>query len=203
MLNIVLIRPGSTDYDVQQRIQGSLDIPLNEQGAAEAARTAELLRDKGLAAVFAPASQPSLETSEIIARALKIKRKKIERLHNLHQGLWQGMLVADVRRKQPKVYRQWQEQPENVCPPGGEMLGAADERVQAAVLKLLKRRKEGTIGLVLPEPLFSLARRFLTHCELGDLWKAPNGEGRFESLAVDVEEFVAKRRLPSPILSVF
>ena len=32
MLQIVLIRPGSTDYDVQQRIQGSLDIPLNEQG---------------------------------------------------------------------------------------------------------------------------------------------------------------------------
>lgn len=199
MLTIVLIRPGSTDYDVQQRIQGSLDIPLNAQGAAEAAETAGQVRDKLLEVVYAPASQPSLETAEIIAKTLKIKRKKIERLHNLNQGLWQGMLVAEVRHKQPKVYRQWQEQPENVCPPEGEMLGAADERVQAAVTKLLKRHKEGTIGVVLPEPLFSLARRFLVHCELGDLWKAPNGGGRFEALAVDVEEFIAARRIPDVV----
>jgi broad specificity phosphatase PhoE len=188
MLHIVLIRPGSTDYDVQQRIQGRLEIPLNEQGTAEAAQTVELLRDKGIETVYTPVSQPSLQTAEIIAKALGIKLKKIERLQSLNQGLWQGMLVEDVRHKQPKVYRQWQEQPENVCPPEGEMLSQADERVRAALVKLLKRRKEGVIGLVMPEPLLSLARRFITHGELGDLWKAPNGHGRFEVLAIDPEE---------------
>ena len=29
MLRIVLIRPGATDYDCEERIQGALDIPLN------------------------------------------------------------------------------------------------------------------------------------------------------------------------------
>lgn len=191
MLTIVLIRPGSTDYDVQQRIQGSLDIPLNEQGVEEARQTAEKLRGMGLEAIYAPASQPSLETTEIIAEILDIKRKKLDKLQNLDQGLWQGMLVKDVKRKQPRVYKRWQEQPESVCPPEGEMLGEADERVRSAVVKIMKRRKEGPVGLVLPEPLFSLARRFITHCELGDLWKAPNGQGRFELLEIDAEEFLA------------
>ena len=191
MLQVVLIRPGCTDYDVQQRIQGSLDIPLNEQGATEAAQTAEDLRDKGIETIFAPVSQPSLQTAEIIAKALGIKHKKIERLQNLNQGLWQGLLVEDVRHKQPKVYRQWQEQPENVCPPEGEMLSEADERVRTALVKLLKRHKEGVIGLVVPEPLLSLARRFITHGELGDLGKAPLGHGRFEVLAIDPEEVLA------------
>jgi broad specificity phosphatase PhoE len=191
MLQVVLVRPGSTDYDVQGRIQGSLDIPLNEQGQAEAAQTAEQLRGRGIEVIYAPATQPPLQTAAVIAKAFGIKLKKIERLQNLHQGLWQGMLVEDVRHKQPKVYRQWQEQPENVCPPEGEMLSAADDRVRTAVVKLLKRHKEGVIGLVLPEPLLSLARRFLTRGELGDLWKAPNGHGRFEVLAVDAEEFLA------------
>jgi probable phosphoglycerate mutase len=109
-------------------------------------------------------------------------------MENLNQGLWQGMLIEDVRRKQPKVYRQWQEQPENVCPPEGEMLGDADDRVRAAFTKLLKRNKEGVIGIILPEPLRSLARRFIIHEELGDLWKAPNGHGSFEVLEVDTEE---------------
>jgi broad specificity phosphatase PhoE len=184
MLQLVLIRPGSTDYDVQERILGSLDIPLNERGLAEAAATVEQLRDKGMEVIFSPVSQPSLQTAEIIAKALQIKLKKVERLENLNQGLWQGMLVEDVRHKQPKVYRQWQEQPENVCPPEGEMLSQADERVRNAIVKLLKRRKEGVIGLVLPEPLLSLARRFITHGVLGDLWKAPNGHGRVEVLDV-------------------
>ena len=191
MLQLVLIRPGSTDYDVQERILGSLDIPLNEQGMAEVAATVEQVRDKGMEMIFAPVSQPSLQTAEVIAKALKIKLKKIERLENLNQGLWQGMLVEDVRHKQPKVYRQWQEQPENVCPPEGEMLSAADDRVRTAVVKLLKRRKEGVIGLVLPEPLLSLARRFITHGALGDLWKAPNGHGRFEILDVEPDEILA------------
>ncbi len=190
MLRLVLIRPGSTDYDAQQRIQGSLDIPLNEQGSTETAQIVEQLRDKGMEAVYSPVSQPSLATAQIIAKALDVKLKKIERLDNLHQGLWQGMLVEDVRHKQPKVYRQWQEQPENVCPPEGEMLAAADERVGTALNKLLKRHKEDTIGLVLPEPLLSLARRFLTHGELGDLWKAPNGHGRFEVLDVSPDGIV-------------
>ena len=44
---------GSTDYDVQERIQGSLDIPLNEQGISEAAQTAEQLRDQGIETVYA------------------------------------------------------------------------------------------------------------------------------------------------------
>jgi broad specificity phosphatase PhoE len=191
MFQIVLIRPGSTDYDVQQRIQGSLDIPLNEQGVAEVAQTIEQLRDKGIEVVYAPVSEPSRQTAAMIAKALAIKLKKIERLQNLNQGLWQGMLVEDVRHKQPKVYRQWQEQPENVCPPEGEMLGEADGRVRAALTKLLKRHKEGVIGLVVPEPLLSLARRFIAHEELGDLWKAPNGHGRYEVLAATTEEVPA------------
>jgi broad specificity phosphatase PhoE len=191
MLSIVLIRPGSTDYDVQERIQGSLDIPLNEQGIAEVAQTVERLRDFGIETVYSPTSQPAQQTAEIIAKTLDVKRKKIERLESLNQGLWQGMLVEDVHHKQPKVYRQWQEQPENVCPPDGEMLSEADDRVRTALVKLLKRHKEGVIAVVVPEPLLSLARRFITHGELGDLWKAPNGHGRFEVLEVDPEEVLA------------
>ena len=59
------------------------------------------------------------------------------------------------------------------------------------MVKLFKRHKEGVIGLVLPEPLLSLARRFIRHGELGDLWKAPNGQGRFEVIMVDPEEILA------------
>ena len=188
MLQIVLIRPGSTDYDRQQRIQGTLDIPLNEQGASEVAQLVDELQEKGLEAVYAPDCQPAEQTARAIAKKLKVKFKKLDRMQNLNHGLWQGMLVEDVRQKQPKVYRLWQEQPETVCPPEGETLSEAEDRVRAAMMKLLKRHKQGVIGLVVPEPLATLVRRFVRNDELGNLWKVTNGQGHWEILSIEPQE---------------
>jgi len=187
MVKIILIRPGSTDYDEQRRIQGTLDVPLNEQGSAEVARLIDGLRDLKLEAVYAPACQPALATAQAIAEAFDIKLKKLARMHNLDHGLWQGMLIDEVRLKQPKVYRQWQEKPWYTCPPGGEMLDQATGRVRATLTKLLKRHKEGVIGLVLPEPLASLVRCLFNHGELGNLWNATSEHGWWEVMEVQPE----------------
>lgn len=185
MVRIILIRPGTTDYVQQGRIQGTLEVPLNEEGASEVARLTEELRPLGIEAVYAPPCEPARQTAQAIAEALDVKFKKLDRMHNVNHGLWQGMLIDEVRRKQPKVYRQWQDQPENVCPPEGEMLGQAEQRIRAAVSKLLKRHREGVIGIVVPEPLASLVRRHISQGELGDLWKATAEHGRWEVLEVE------------------
>jgi broad specificity phosphatase PhoE len=184
MVKIVLIRPGSTDYDEQRRIQGTLDVPLNEQGNAEVAQLIDALRELHLDAVYAPACQPALATAQAIAKAFEIKFRKLDQMHNLDHGLWQGMLIDEVRLKQPKVYRQWQEKPWCICPPQGEMLQQAAERIRTAMAKLLKRHKEGVIGLVVSEPLASLVRCLFNHGEPGNLWKATSEHGRWEVLEV-------------------
>src|SRR5688572_13413557 len=125
MVHLVLIRPGSTDYDLQGRIQGTLDIPLSEQGRQEADQAVEKLRDRSLKTLYCAPCQSAAETARIIGQALRIKVKPLDFLRNLNQGLWQGMLVDEVKLKQPKVYREWKEHPENVCPPDGEMLSQA------------------------------------------------------------------------------
>ncbi len=192
MLRIVLIRPGSTDYDEEERIQGTLDIPLNAQGSSEVAQAIDDLREKGIETVYAPPCEPAQETGKVVARELNAKFKKLDRMRNLDHGLWQGMLVEDVHHKQPKVYRQWQEKPESVCPPQGETLSHAGDRVRTAMIRLLKRHKDGVIAIVVPEPLLSLVRCFIKHDnELGDLWKAPNGHGRWEIIEVEPEKVLA------------
>lgn len=180
MTQIVLIRPGSTDYDEQQRIQGDLDVPLNRQGNVEVAKLVEELKKLPIEAVYAPPSEPAFQTARSLAEALNVKCKKLDRMTNLNHGLWQGMKVDEVRRKYPRAYRQWQEQPDNVQPPAGETVEQATHRMEAAMAKLLKKYKEGMIALVLPEPMASLVRRYLDHGELGDLWKAAQVHGRWE-----------------------
>jgi len=175
MVQIVLIRPGSTDYDLQGRIQGTLDMPLSDQGRDEVVRALDNLRGRSLAAIYCAPCEAAMQTAEIIGQALQVKVKPLDNLRNLDQGLWQGMLVDEVKVKQPKVYRQWQEHPENVCPPNGEMLAEAAERIDEAVEKLAKKHRTGNLGLVVPEPLATLLANRLSGGELGDLWKAHNG----------------------------
>ncbi len=185
MLQIVLIRPGCTDYDLQGRIQGNLDVPLNEQGKSHVLRIAEEIRGLRIEAVYCACGEPVTQAATILAEILGIKLRKMDRMQNLNHGLWQGMLIEDVRVKQPKVYRQWQEHPENVCPPEGEMLADAIQRVEAAMAKLLKRHKEGVVAVVASEPLATLIRRYVTHEEIGDLWKALERHSCWQVLTVD------------------
>ena len=185
MTQILLVRPGATEYDQQGRVQGTLDIPLCEDGRQEVAAMVAGLREQPIAAVYASPVQSATQTAEALAAAFELKTKKLDKLQNLDQGLWQGMLMDDVKTKQPKVYRQWQEQPETICPPQGETLSAARLRVQAALAKVLKKHKpEDLVAIVAPEPLASVLRNVLGHEGWGDLWRSATGGARWELLEV-------------------
>jgi probable phosphoglycerate mutase len=121
-----------------------------------------------------------------------LKVKTVEKLQNLNQGLWQGMLVSDVKAKQPKVYRQWQEQPETVCPPQGETLSAAKQRVSAALAKLVKKHKaDRMVAIVVPEPLASVVRNVMRNEDWGDLWQSSTETAQWQ--LIDVPEAVAAK----------
>jgi phosphoserine phosphatase len=185
MTQVLLIRPGATEYDQQGRVQGTLDIPLCEDGRQEVAAMVAELREKPITAIYASPCKSAVQTAEALASALDLKPKALDVLHNLDQGLWQGMLVEEVRTKQPKVYRQWQEQPETICPPQGETLGEARQRVQAVLSKLLKKHKQGElVAIIAPEPLASVIRNLLGHEEWGDLWRCASCGSRWQVLEV-------------------
>jgi broad specificity phosphatase PhoE len=191
MLQVILVRPGSTDFDQQGRIQGTLDIPLTDAGRQECARTAEELKAKPIEAVYTSPCTAAQDTAAALATHIDLKVKKVDKLRNIDLGLWQGLLLDDVKHKQPKVYRQWQEHPETVCPPQGETLDDAQERVQTALQKLLRKHTEGTIALVIPEPLTSLVRAYLTGATVGDLWKPPGCGGHWELLEIEPQSVTA------------
>ena len=185
MLNILLIRSGSTEYANQGRVQGTLDVPLSEEGRRQAELAAGQLRDQSIEALYCGPCRASQQTAEIIGQELDLRPRPNEKLRNLDHGLWQGMLVEEVKAKQPKVYRQWQEHPETVCPPEGETLQHAQARLQTVLARITKKHKSGTIAVVLNDPLASLCRGILLQDKLGDLWQS-SGHPRqlWESIAV-------------------
>jgi broad specificity phosphatase PhoE len=170
-MNILLIRAGKTDYDCQNRIQGTLDLPLSEEGWQQVAALAEQLHQHSVEAIYAGPDQASQQTAELVSVSLQQKVRTNKTLQNLDLGLWQGMLVEDVKTKQPKVYKQWVEHPETVCPPEGESIAAAEQRIQDALEKIEKKHKDTTVALVLAEPLASLLCHVFQGGDLGNLWQ--------------------------------
>lgn len=171
MVDILLIRTGKTDFDTQGRIQGTIDLPLSEEGLREMAAVSEQLAGQVVEALYAGPESSTRQTAELVAGPLHQKVKSNKQLRNLDLGLWQGMLVDDVKHKQPRIYRQWLEHPETVCPPQGEMLQEAEDRLREVLAKIAKKHKSGTVALVLSEPMACLCNHVLRNAEFGNLWQ--------------------------------
>lgn len=150
----LVVRPGETEFDGQSRIQGSLDLPLTEVGQQQVQNIIDELRKETFDVIYSSPTEPAATTAEMIGDALGVPVKVVEGLANLHLGLWQGMCLCDIRRKHPRVYKQWEDNPESVCAPEGEECDEALERVEAALRKPLK--KDESFVVVAPEPIATL-----------------------------------------------
>ncbi len=191
MLEVLLIRPGSTVFDEDGRIKGSLDIPLSPRGIQQAEAAAKSLNGMKLDCLYAAPCESAQDTARYIARRTGWKQKTLDCLQNVDHGLWQGKLVDEVRRLQPRVYRQFQETPESVCPPGGETLAAAAARVEHVLDKLKRKHQGHRIGMVVPEPMASIVRCHFLGGMIEDMWKAETDAGTWELVVVDPVPVIA------------
>ncbi|HWL07552.1 MAG TPA: histidine phosphatase family protein, partial [Planctomicrobium sp.] len=115
-----VIRPGETDFDVQDRIQGDLNLPMTHRGECQVAEIIEALRGRQLDFIYSSPNEPALSAAQHVARALDVPLKVLDQLGNVNLGLWQGLSRSEIRQKQPRLFRQWEEEPESVCAPQGE-----------------------------------------------------------------------------------
>jgi probable phosphoglycerate mutase len=191
MLTILLIAAGRTEYDCQGRIQGTLDVPLSDEGRQQVRAGADQLAGEHaeITALYVGPCRSAQETADILAERLELKPKTLDKFHNLNQGLWQGMLFDEVKAKQPKVFRQWQEKPETVCPPEGETLRQARDRLKKGLARLTKKHKSGTIALVLAQPLAGILRCLLRQesCQDVCLAECP-GQPLWEAIPASARE---------------
>jgi probable phosphoglycerate mutase len=149
-----VIRPGQTEYDLQGRISGRLSLPLTELGHQQVVRMAAQLKGADLDAIYTAGTEPSWATAIALADVLDCDVKAVEGLVNFDLGLWQGLCVDEIRQRQPRLYRLWQEAPDAVCPPQGETCEEAYERIVVALKKPLRRNRP--FAVVCPEPLATL-----------------------------------------------
>jgi len=184
MTTVVLIRPGATAYDEQGRVQGILDVPLSDRGRAEVVALSASLAGLPLACLYCGPGESVTRTAEAVGRAVGLRPRRVEELHNLDQGLWQGLQLEEIKRRNIKLFRQWLDDPLTICPPQGEPVEDALERIRSALKPLIRRHREEVVGLVVAEPIAQLIAGYLKqdpHVRLDD--DVPTGG--YERIDVD------------------
>ena len=190
MCNVVVVRPGSTLFDEQDRIKGSLDMPLSASGIEQVHRVAMEISKLPITTVYCGPCESAQSTAREIAEQTRAKWKVCDCFRNLDHGLWQGKLIDELKRQQPRLFKQLQENPRSFCPPGGETVAEAEARVEKLIAKLCRKHSNETIAVVIPEPLASLIAAKLKETDLGDLWKSECDNGSWEMIDSDTHDTI-------------
>lgn len=169
MAQIILARAGSTDFDDQERIIGDLDLPINTRGQAELNALSAEWKALPLATLYASAGESARQSAQLLGKRLGVKVRVLPDLKNLNFGLWQGLVIDEVRRKHPKLFKQWEENPRSVSPPAGETVDEVLERVPRAIRPALRRRRGAVVVLFAPDPLLKILRAYLVRSNLDDI----------------------------------
>ena len=158
MTALVLIPWAQTDWSTQGRMASHTSLSLNEQGRQRAGAWGEAMAALNLQTVYCSEEQTSLETAQIVANCSGARRKSVEDLAEVGVGLWEGLTVAELRRRYPKTFKCWEEDRSSVRPPEGEEVAAAAVRIRARIDRIAKDAAGKAAGVVLGPMALGLAR---------------------------------------------
>lgn len=182
---VLLIRPGATDFDDQGRIKGSMDMPMSQRGREQVTSLTEQLSEFDVKTIYVAPCESALETAQRLARGQHdqphhVRIKVVDAFRNIDHGLWHGKLIDELRRNLPRVYRQGQASPDDICPPDGESIRDAKARVIKAVRKVVRKSGDEVIAIVIPDPMAAVVQSLLSGQELADLWDAETDSGQWK-----------------------
>ena len=80
-MTILLIRHGQTNWNLESKLQGREDIPLNETGRSQAKTCAQYLSDQTWHTIYTSPLSRAKETAQIISKELNHPPVEIGRAH--------------------------------------------------------------------------------------------------------------------------
>ncbi|MGE5544906.1 MAG: histidine phosphatase family protein [Bacillota bacterium] len=145
-MRLILVRHGSTIWNAEGRYQGTIDIPLSDQGRREARMVAERLRNEDIKAVYSSNLIRARETAEIIASPHGLPVKVIPELGEINFGDWEGLTAQEIKdRFGEDAYRTWLTDPVNADISRGDHITEFAERVVQGFNQIIQAHPEDTV----------------------------------------------------------
>jgi probable phosphoglycerate mutase len=145
---LIAVRHGETAWNVDTRIQGQLDIGLNETGLWQARRAGGALADEPIGVVYASDLSRAWQTAEEIAKPHGLAVQPEPRLRERAFGHFEGLSFAEIEATLPVQAKLWRERDPEFEPDGGESLLTFRDRVTGVASELAARHPGELVVLV-------------------------------------------------------
>ena len=145
---ILAIRHGETAWNVDGRMQGHLDIPLNDTGRWQAHRLTLALSEENIAAIYSSDLLRAHQTAQAVA-AGSGQQSEIEiALRERCFGVFEGLTFKEIDARWPVEAQRWRVRDPDFTPEGGESLRVFYARCVEAITRLAAAHPGQTIALV-------------------------------------------------------
>lgn len=139
---LLIVRHGQTAWNIQRKVLGRTDIPLDETGRAQAAALAQALGP--VAAVWSSPLHRARETALPIATDLRLELRLDEDLVEMHQGELDGLDEIQLRERFGALLATWNAAPDELRLPGGETMNEVQARGLSALTRIAAASAPGS-----------------------------------------------------------
>ena len=145
---LILARHGQTAWNLQGRLQGQLDSPLNETGVAQAYALAERLSGFDFYAIYSSDLGRAMETSGIVSERTGRAVRPDERLRERNMGILQGLTAGENLLRHREEYEKFLSWNPDYAVPDGESDRQMQTRVVDCMNDLARRHDEETVVVI-------------------------------------------------------
>ena len=188
MTTVYVVQSGRTVWEDQSRFESAVGSPLTEQGSAAVKSIAKELVKHKINVIYTSKGESERQTADLVAEVLGVKVRTKNNLREIDYGMWQGLTVKEIKRRHPKVYRQWTESPVSVRPPGGESLDEVQKRLRESMREIVKRHRGGSSLVVLRPVALGLLRCVLDGTPVSGVWSQVTPGFTWDSYEMDARE---------------
>ena len=163
---VLAIRHGETAWNVDTRIQGQLDIPLNETGRWQAHRLALAVAEEGIDAVYSSDLLRAWQTAQAVGRGCGRAVVADIGLRERGFGVFEGLTFAEIALRWPEQSARWRRRDPTFGADGGEVLNDFYARCVATATRLAGAHPGQTIALVAHGGVMDCLYRAASHLAL-------------------------------------
>jgi probable phosphoglycerate mutase len=145
-MRLILWRHGRTTFNAIGRVQGQLDVELDEVGLAQAAESAVRVAQRQPTHIVSSDLQRASRTAAALADLTGLPVRLDPRLRERHFGPWQGLCGAELRERYPEDYGRWPT--EEIANPEIETIDDMAKRVAAGLRDAIEQAGEDSVIVV-------------------------------------------------------
>ena len=158
---ICLVRHGETEWNAERRIQGQIDIGLNETGRRQAVAAGRWLKGAALVALYSSDLKRAWTTAQAIGGEIGLVPAAVPEMRERLYGVFEGLTYDEAKAHHPVGYAAFEGRNADYDFENGESLKAMFARVTGKLQGIAAAHPGQNVAVVLHGGVLDVINRFV------------------------------------------